>query len=121
MTHAEFKEKTQEFLTYLEVERNLSAHTLRAYESDLRHFLEFWQTMPADDQKNLAVRQIIERYLVSLYYKKIDKNSIARKYSCFNSFTKFLRTYNIFLDLNLQRPRIDKKLPIYLSIDEIFH
>ena len=35
MTLNEFKAKKQEFITYLKVERNLSAHTRRAYESDL--------------------------------------------------------------------------------------
>lgn len=71
------------------------------------------------DKKVLALRQIIERHLVSLFYKKIDKSSIARKFSCFKSFERFLRTQGIVLNLKLQRPRLDKKLPIYLSIDEI--
>jgi integrase/recombinase XerC len=115
------KEKKAEFLTYLEVERNLSKHTLRAYESDLNQFTIFWQQLPVLDQQNLSFRQIIERYLVSLFYKKIDKSSIARKFSCFKSFAVFLQAQNIHLNLDLKRPRLDKKLPIYLSIDEIFH
>ncbi len=115
-----FKEKKQEFLTYLEVERNLSAHTLKAYESDLRTFITFWHGLK-EEKDNLSLRQIIERYLVSLYYQKIDKSTIARKFSCFTSFAKFLQTQGINLKLDLKRPRLDKKLPIYLSVDEIFH
>src|SRR3984957_14504914 len=117
----DFKEKKAEFLVHLEVERNLSAHTLKAYESDLRQFIEFWESLSNQEQQLLSVRQIIERYLVSLFYKQIDKSSIARKFSCFKSFAAFLEKYNIILNLQLKRPRIDKKLPIYLSIDEIFH
>ncbi len=117
----EFNERKNEFLVYIDVEKNLSENTRKAYESDLLQFLEFWKTLDANDQQHLSLRQIIERYLVSLFYKKIDKSSIARKFSCFKSFEKFLRTQGIELALKLTRPRLDKKLPIYLSIDEIHY
>jgi integrase/recombinase XerC len=59
--------------------------------------------------------------LVTLFYKKMDKSSIARKFSCFKSFATFLRSSNIDLKLQLKRPRLDKKLPVYLSVEEMFH
>ncbi len=122
MTIQEFIEKKEAFLIYLDVERNLSAHTARAYEGDLRAFIEFWKSkIPKNEQEKLGLRQIMERYLVSLYYLKIDKRSIARKYSTFASFTKFLKTYGISIELDLKRPRITKKLPVFLSVDEIFY
>lgn len=121
MTREEFQERAQEFFLYIHVEKNLSDHTQRAYESDLRQFLTFWKQLPKQEQERLSLRHIIERYLVSLFYKKIDKSSIARKFSCFKSFEKFLRTQGISLSLKLTRPRLDKKLPVYLSIDEIFY
>ena len=117
----EFKKYKKEFGIYLKAEKNLSIHTQRAYDSDLNQFVIFWDKLTEQDKKKLALRPIIERYLVSLFYKKIDKSSIARKFSCFKSFERFLRGKNIQLDLKLKRPRIDKKLPIYLSIEEIFH
>ncbi|MDP3888945.1 MAG: tyrosine-type recombinase/integrase [bacterium] len=117
----ECEEKIREFCTHLNVERNLSEHTVRAYESDLNQLVTFWHNLTKEEQKQLSLRQIIERYLVSLFYKKIDKSSIARKFSCFKSFERFLQTHGITLKLNLKRPRLDKKLPIYLSMDEIFH
>lgn len=116
-----FVEKKNEFLTQLEVERNLSAHTIRAYGCDLNQFILFWERLSPSDQKELNVRQIIERYLMVLFYKKMDKSSIARKFSCFRSFERFLEKYGIKLNLKLKRPRVDKKLPIYLTMDEIFH
>lgn len=117
----EFQKKIEEFVTYLDVERNLSTHTIRAYEGDLRSFTGFWDQLPEDDKKTLPFKTILERYLVSLYYKKIDKNTIARKYSCFTSFAKFLKSYGINIKLDLKRPRISKKLPVYLSVDEVFY
>jgi len=116
-----FKEQCNDFLTYLEVEKRLADNTQRAYASDLKQFITFWESLTADEQQHLALRQVIERYLVSLFYKKMDKSSIARKFSCFKSLERFLRTRGIVLDLKLTRPRIEKKLPVYLSIDEVFH
>ena len=114
-------ERKNEFITYLKVEKNLSDHTLRAYEGDLNQFFQFWDHLSSEDKKHLVPRQIIERYLVNLFHKKIDKSTIARKFSCFKSFEKFLQTQGIVLKLKLQRPRLDKKLPVYLSVDEVFY
>jgi len=121
VTIKQFKKHKKDFLIYLSVEKNLSLHTQRAYDSDLRQFSDFWDNLPRDDQLNLGFRQIIERFLVSLFYKKIDKSSIARKFSCFKSFERFLQGQGVKLSLKLTRPRLDKKLPIYLSENEINH
>lgn len=121
MKRKEFGDKVIEFITHLEVERNLSSNTLRAYRADLKQFLLFWEEQERLKVENSGLRQVIERYLVSLFYKKIDKSSIARKFSCFKSFEKFLKSYGVDLKLKLTRPRLDKKLPVYLSVDEIFH
>ncbi len=117
----DLQERRNEFITFLKVEKNLSEHTIRAYESDLKQFFDFWAQLPEQDKQHLSTRQIIERYLVNLFHKKIDKSTIARKFSCFKSFEKFLQTQGIILKLKLKRPRLDKKLPIYLSVDEVFY
>ncbi|KKP29811.1 MAG: Tyrosine recombinase XerC [candidate division TM6 bacterium GW2011_GWF2_30_66] len=121
MKFEEFNNKKNDFLKYLSVEKNLSTNTIRAYESDLNQFIDFWENISNADKNALSSRQIIERFLVSLFYKKIDKSSIARKFSCFRSFERYLLTQGIKLSLKLTRPRLDKKLPIYLSEDEICH
>jgi len=121
MKKEEFEQQTEAFLLHLKAERNLSEHTLRAYFLDLNQFVSFWSNMTDYDVQNLGFRQIIERYLVALFYKKISKSSIARKFSCFTSFERFLENRGIVLNLNLKRPRIDKKLPIHFSVDELFH
>ena len=121
MKKEEFEHHTQAFLLYLKAERNFSEHTIRAYYLDLNQFISFWSDMADYDAQNLGLRQIIERYLVALFYKKISKSSIARKFSCFTSFERFLEPRGIELNLNLKRPRIDKKVPIYFSVDELFH
>lgn len=116
-----FKEKKEEFVLYLSVEKKLSSNTYRAYESDLQQFIDFWGICSQEQKENLPLRLIIERYLISLHHKKIDKSSVARKLSTFKSFEKFLLMHGIRLNLKIKRPRIDKKLPVYLSVDEIFY
>ena len=117
----EFSKKKDEFIIYLEVEKNLSENTRKAYQSDLAQFYKFWHESKKLQKMELPLRQILERFFVALYHKKIDKSSIARKISCFQSFAKFLKANGEELSLKLTRPRLDKKLPIYLSIDEIVH
>jgi integrase/recombinase XerC len=128
----EFKEKEIEFLVYIDVEKNLSDNTKKAYKNDLGQFIKFWETITQKDQaslsampgtvKEIPIRTAIERFLVFMFHKKIDKSSIARKISCFRSIEKFLFvSAGIKLNFNLLRPKLNKKLPIYLTIDEISH
>lgn len=121
MNLALFTQKKEEFIVHLEVERNLSPHTLHAYNNDLNLFIAFWARLDQESKDNLSVRQIIERYLVTLFYQKMDKSSIARKFSCFTSFEKYVRKQGIRLNLKLVRPKVEKKLPVYFSVDEIFY
>ncbi len=41
--------------------------------------------------------------------------------SCFTSFERFLKSCGIDINLRLTRPSIEKKLPTYLTVDEIFY
>ena len=121
MNSKEFQKYKKDFLSYIEVEKNLTANTQRSYQSDLSLFEKFWLQINKKDRKVVPFRRALERYFVSLFYKKIDKSSVARKISCFKSFERFLRSVGIEVSLKLKRPRIDKKLPVYLSVDEVFY
>lgn len=121
MTLKEFEEHSQNFLTYVTVEKNLSLNTQRSYESDLHLFKDFWITIASKEIEEVLFKRALERYLVSLYYKKIGKSSIARKISCFRSFERFLKKQNIILNLDMTRPKSEKKLPVYLHIEEIVY
>ncbi|HBR70255.1 TPA: tyrosine recombinase XerC [Candidatus Dependentiae bacterium] len=114
----EFKERSKEFLTYLEVQKGLSYNTTHSYELDLNQFCGFWDKTEnkPDDLKN-----IIPKFFVFLFNNKIKTSSIARKVSCLKSFEKFCLTQGQKIELKLKRPKVEKKLPIYLSVDEMFH
>ena len=114
-----FVQKSTEFLTFLEIEKNLSIHTQRAYRSDLAQFAEFWERINTKEKNDLELPRIIERYLVLMYNQKISKATIARKISCLKSFQRFLKNQGFDLNVHLTRPKMSKKLPVYLSVDEI--
>lgn len=117
-----FKEKIRDFMAFLEVEKNVSTHTLRAYQSDLSQLALFWQQI-ATSQPDVVLPfgQVLRRYTLSLFYKKISKRSLARKLSSMRAFQHFLSSQGIQLEFNFKTPHLDKKLPITLTVDEIFY
>ena len=117
-----FKEKMKDFLSFLDVEKNASSHTIRAYEGDLKQLIEFW-TRLAQKETHLthAFDRVLRRYAVSLFYQKLSKSSLSRKLSCLRSFQHFLNAQGIKLSINFKSPRLDKKLPNTLTVDEIFY
>ncbi len=113
--------KINDFLAFLEVEKNCSKHTLRAYESDLGQLIDFWDE--ATKRTPLLPQgfdTIMRRYVVALFYKKLTKTSLARKLSCLRSFQQFLQGQGVSLAITIKTPKVDRKLPITLSVDEIF-
>lgn len=110
----------EQFLRYLKLVRDLSPHTQRAYKADLRQLLEFWDGYDKQHDRTTHIREIIDAYFVMLHGRSCDKSSIARKISCLRSLIRFLKTeLDVTVNVRLARPRVDKKLPSYLSIDEI--
>lgn len=116
------KEKITDFSTFLEVEKNCSPNTLRAYKIDLKQLVEFWQRI-ASKEKELknSFDKVLRRYIVFLFYKKMSKASLARKISCFRSFQMFLGSNGIKININFKSPKIERKLPTILTVDEIFY
>ena len=117
-----FQDKVKDFLTFLEVEKNVSRNTLRAYNTDLKQLVVFW-TKIQQNEKGVLIQfnEVVRRYVLALFYKKISKATLARKLSCLKSFAMFLRSIGIKLVLNCKAPKLDKKLPTILSVDEIFY
>jgi integrase/recombinase XerC len=117
-----FKEKIKDFLAYLEIERNASMHTVRAYQSDLKQVTKFWERICTKEPAlKDAFESVLRRFAISLFYQKISKASLARKISALRSFQEFLKSQGEKLNVNMKSPRLDKKLPITLSVDEIFY
>lgn len=108
----------ENFKNYLKAEINVSPHTLRAYTKDLEEFLSFVDKEPKEID-NLDIRS----FLATLHQKKLKKTSIARKLATIRSYFKFL-TREGYVKQNpaklVATPKIPKKLPRFLSVDEVF-
>lgn len=112
----------RDFGIHMEVERNLSHHTMRSYLSDLRQFTVFLLENGVDrlcDVDQMTVRT----FLASLYRGRVKKATISRKVASIRAFFQFLVRAGI-IRYNpaqmVQVPKIDKHLPSFLSIDEMF-
>jgi integrase/recombinase XerC len=117
-----FEDKIRNFLTFLEVEKNVSNNTLRAYEQDLLQIVNFWKHLSTKEKMlKKSPEKIMQRYTVSLFYKKISNTSLARKFSSLRSFIKYLKTEGISIKTSFKSPRIDRKIPTTLTVDEIFY
>src|SRR5215213_6579893 len=112
-----------QFLEHLRYERNVSAHTLRNYASDLEQFLHF---LTADDKRKAPeISEIdhltIREWLAELHNAQKTKSSIARKLAALRTFFQFMVREGL-LELNpaklVSTPRLEKKLPNHLSIEE---
>ena len=117
----------EQFLEHLRYERNVSAHTLRNYSSDLEQFIDFLAPLDQTTGKRNApdVSEIdhltIREWLASLHSTQKKKASIARKLAALRTFFQFLVREGV-VELNpaklVSTPRLEKKLPKHLSIEE---
>jgi integrase/recombinase XerC len=116
-----------QFLEHLRYERNVSEHTLRNYGIDLGQFLE--HLAPADprtgERRELDVKEIdhitIREWLSELHDAQKKKSSIARKLAALRTFFQFLIREGA-VEANpaklVSTPRLEKKLPNHLSIED---
>ncbi|MEK6647460.1 MAG: tyrosine recombinase XerC [Candidatus Firestonebacteria bacterium] len=109
---------SEEFLKYLAGEKNVSEHTIRAYRNDLFQF----ETFSKCNLSNVD-HSIIRHFFVFLQQGGDKKITIARKLACLRSFYKFLNRNN-YLNINpakyVSMPKLEKKLPVFLNINETF-
>jgi len=106
------------FIRHLEIERGVSAHTLRAYRKDLEEFSAYTKTEP-EKMDMLDVRGFIADQIS----KGLSKITISRRLSSIRSFFKFLHREG-YIQSNpaklVSNPKLPKLLPKFLSVDETF-
>ena len=115
-----------QFLDHLRYERNVSAHTLRNYESDLKQFFDYLAPAKQNHKRSApSIAQIdhltIREWLSSLHSDHKKKTSIARKLAALRTFFQFLVREEV-IESNpaklVATPRKEKKLPVHLSIED---
>ena len=120
------KEQLRPFLDYLRLNRNASAHTVAAYESDVSQFLGF-----AVDHLRINARELqpehlqlgtIRAFMADLYRQGQARASVARKISALRAFGRYLRREGWIegdpAGLAIS-PRREQRVPAHLSVDEM--
>ena len=113
-----------DFEQHIGIERNLSAHTRRAYHQDLAEFRAFLQQESAGEEPRVEEVDtlVLRRYLAHLH-RRNRRSTIARKLSALRSFFAYLVREGV-LTANpgelVATPRQEKYLPKTLTVDEIF-
>lgn len=109
----------KKFLKYLEIERNVSVHTLRAYERDLKEFSEYCHAQP-EDIDMIDIRGFISEQI----NKGKSKTTVSRKLATLRSFFTYLYREG-YVRINQAKlvpaPKTPKHLPNFLSVDDAFN
>ena len=120
------KERVNEFLEHLLLNENASAHTVRAYESDLQQFVTFVGRasgrrridLTADDVTHLNIRA----FLGDLQKRGISRASAARKLAAIRTFARYLRREGVLEDdpsSLVGTPKREQRLPAHLGEAEM--
>ncbi|MFC4409227.1 tyrosine recombinase XerC [Chungangia koreensis] len=110
-----------EFITYLQLEKNFSPYTVAEYEKDVKEFFDFLKTesiMDLDDVEYSQARLFVN----NLYDQQLARTSISRKISSIRSFFRFAnRKYGIKEDAfrSLYHPKKEEKLPQFFYEEEL--
>ncbi len=120
------KEQLVEFLDHLRLNENASAHTVRAYESDLLQFISFVAAHLVRRRSELAASDFsqihIRAFLGDLHKRGNSRSSAARKLAAIRTFGRYMRREGA-IDGDpaalVGTPKREQRLPAHLGESEM--
>ncbi len=114
------RDLTREFLTYIQVEKGLSANTLQNYARDIRRL----QTWAVDKGKRIErlERKDLREWIASMSREGLAPSSISRAVSAARSFFRFLmldRHIKCDPTEDIHTPQQSSHLPTFLTEEEM--
>jgi len=114
------------FLQFLRLNRNASAHTVRAYESDVTQFLDHAAVLAGIKRAALEPSQLdrtaIRGFLADLHKRGLSRASAARKLAAARTFLRYLRREGLVDDdagAMVPTPKREVRTPVHLSEQEM--
>ncbi|MDY0200468.1 MAG: tyrosine-type recombinase/integrase [Tenuifilaceae bacterium] len=110
-----------QFLKYIQVERNYSVQTIRAYGDDLRQFFAFCNIEPDAEGIKQVNHRVVRAWLAHLLNTEHTARSVNRKLSSLRSFYKYLLKQGVVTKNPMQKvvaPKASHKMPYFLSHNE---
>ena len=119
-------EHLRAFLKFLALNRNASAHTVRAYESDLSQFIGYLAAdadlKKRDLQPSHCTRDALRGFLGQLHKQGLSRASAARKLAAVRTFLRYLRREGV-IDEDpgglVSTPKRAVRMPAHLSENEM--
>ena len=113
----------ESFIEYLRVERNASDLTIKSYEEDLIALVLYFEETEGREVELSEVTTLeLRRFVAELQQAGYAKSTISRKLACLRSFFRFAMREG-WVEANiakpLRNPRAGRKLPHFLSAEEI--
>jgi len=123
---ASLKGQLKGFLEFLALNRAVSPHTVRAYESDLSQFLAHVAAGSGRRRVDLGPEDVtfasLRGFLAELHARGIARASVARKISAVRSFARYLRREGL-IDGDpttlVTAPRLERRIPKHLGVDDM--
>jgi integrase/recombinase XerC len=119
-------EHLKAFLRFLALNRNASAHTVRAYESDLTQFIGYAAAQAdlkkRDLQPSQLDREALRGFLGQLHKQGLSRATAARKLAAVRTFLRYLRREEVIEDDPgglIATPKRDIRMPAHLSEAEM--
>jgi integrase/recombinase XerC len=118
------EEALAEFLRHLALEKNSSTHTVKSYREDLMQALEFFRGKLGEqtaDPSRLNAR-LLRAYLSWLHEQGYARSTIARRLAAVRTWCRFLCRQGQLASnpaVGLRGPRQEKKLPHFLTRDDL--
>jgi integrase/recombinase XerC len=107
-----------EYLLHLEKERDVSPHTVKAYDRDLQAFTEFCDRHYGEWSWTTVDRLGLRGFLGELQRRGLARRSAARALSAVRSLYRYLQEHH-GVPNNIARaakmPKLEKRLPTYLD------
>jgi integrase/recombinase XerC len=120
------KEQVTEYLEHLRLNENASAHTVRAYESDLAQFLTFLAQKTGRRRADLTAGDLdhleIRAFLSDLHRRGNARASAARKLAAIRGFGRYLRREGVLENdpaALVGTPKREQRLPAHLAEKEM--
>src|SRR5688572_16576488 len=110
------------FLDHLLEHRRLSPHTLRAYQIDLKHWIDDLEDRGIRhlDALNRFLSPLAVRSYISQLYESHERSSLCRRLSAVRSFLRYLKTRGwVSRDVGrlVPSPKLNRPLPRFLKIE----
>ncbi|MDA9997517.1 site-specific tyrosine recombinase XerD [Gammaproteobacteria bacterium] len=112
---------TRSFIDYLFIEKGLSQNSVKSYQSDLLHFME-WSIQALKIPAKLTTSQDINKYIKYLFDQDFKSSSVNRKISSIKAYFIFLKKKK-YIDVipteDMPIPKQNKNLPNSMSEKDV--